>query len=56
MCASLRGISLPYVVGKVAKVLQERLKKVVENELYESQCGFKKGSNCTNMIFTVREI
>ena len=33
------------VVGKlVARVLQERLQKVAEQELLESQCGFRKGA------------
>jgi hypothetical protein len=31
----------------VARILQERLQKVAEEELPESQCGFRK---CTDMI------
>ena len=45
------------VVGKVvARVLQERLQKVAEDELPKSQCGFRKGRSCTDMIFTVRQL
>ena len=41
-CDNWRGISLLDVVGKVvARVLQERLQKVAEDELPESQCGFR---------------
>ena len=56
-CDNWRGIALLDVVGKVvAKVLQERLQKVAEDELPESQCGFRKGRSCTDMIFTVRQL
>ncbi len=40
----------------VARVLQERLHKVAEDELPQSQCGFRKGRSCTDMIFTVRQL
>ena len=54
-CDNWRGISLLDVVGKVvARVLQVRLQKLAEEELPESQCGFRKG--CTDMIFTVRQL
>ena len=52
-----RGISLLEVVGKlVARVIQERLQKLAEEELPESQCGFRKGRSCADMIFTVRQL
>ena len=52
-----RGISLLDVVGKVvARVLQERLQKVAEDELPESQCGFRRERSCADMIFTVRQL
>ena len=45
------------MVGKVvARVLQERLQKLAEDQLPESQCGFRKGRGCTDMIFTVRQL
>jgi hypothetical protein len=45
------------VVGKVvARILQERLQKLAEDELPESQCGFRRGRSCADMIFTVRHL
>ena len=56
-CDNWRGIALLDIVGKlVARVLQERLQKIAEEELPESQCGFRKGRGCTDMIFTVRQL
>lgn len=56
-CDNWRGISLLDVVGKVvARVLQERLQKLAEDELPESQCGFRKNRSCADMIFTVRQL
>ena len=56
-CDNWRGISLLDVVGKaVARILQERLQKLAEDELPESQCGFRKGRSCADMIFTVRQL
>ena len=37
-------------------MLQERLQKLAEDELPESQCGFRTGRGCANMIFTVRQL
>ena len=56
-CNNWRGIALLDVVGKVvARVIQERLQRPAEQELPESQCGFRKGSSCSDMIFTVRQL
>ena len=56
-CDNWRGISLLDVVGKlVARIVQERLQKLAEDELPESQCGFRKGRGCTDMIFTIRQL
>ena len=40
----------------MARVVQGRLQRVTEEELHESQCGFRKGHACTDMIFTVRKL
>ena len=32
------------------------LQKVAEEELPESQCGFREGRGCSDMIFTVRQL
>ena len=56
-CDNRHGISLLDVVGKVvARVLQVRLQKLAEDELPKSQCGFRRGRNCANMIFTVHQL
>ena len=56
-CDNWRGISRLDVVGKVvARILQERLQKLAEDELPESQCGFQAGRSCADMIFTVRQL
>ena len=56
-CDNWCGISLLDVVGKVvARVLQVRLHKLAEEELPESQCGFRRGRSCADMIFTVCQV
>jgi hypothetical protein len=57
ICDNWRGISLLDVVGKVfARVMQIRLQKVAEEVLPESQCGFRKGRGCTDMVFAIRQL
>ena len=51
-----RGIALLDVVGKlVGRIVQSRLQVLAEKELPESQCGFRRGRSCTDMIFAVRQ-
>ena len=48
------GVALVFldVAGKVfAQIIQERLQHIAENMLLESQCGFRKGRGCCDMIF-----
>ena len=42
----------------VAKVIQERLQGLTEDELPESQCGYRKGQGCTDtcITFTVHQL
>ena len=50
-CDNWHGISLLDVAGKVvARVIQERLQILSEEELPESLCGFRKGRSCANMM------
>ena len=57
LCDNWRGISLLDVAGKVfARILQERLQVIAERVLPESQCGFRKGRGCIDMIFTARQL
>ena len=53
-CDNWRGISLLDVVGKV--IVQDRLQQLAEEELPESQCGFRKGRGCTDMTFVVCQL
>ena len=56
-CDNWRGISLLEVVGKVvARVIQQRLQRLAERELPDSQCGFRKGRGCTDMTFVVKQL
>ena len=56
-CDNWRGITLLEVVGKVmARVVQERLQRVAEEKLPESQCGFRRRRACTDTIFTVKQL
>ena len=56
-CDNWRGIALLDVVGKlVARIVQNRLQMLAERELPESQCGFRRGRGCTDMIFVVRQL
>ena len=52
LCDKWRGISLLNTVGKIfARIIQERLQVIAEHTLPESQCGFRKGRGCVDMIF-----
>ena len=57
LCDNWRGISLLDVVGKIfARIIQERLQTIAEYILPESQCGFRKGRGCVDMIFVARQL
>ena len=56
-CDNWRGISLLDVVGKLfARVIQEHLQVIAEKVLPESQCGFRKGRGCCDMIFVAWQL
>ena len=56
-CDNWCGISLLDVVGKLfARVIQERLQVIAERVLPDSQCGFRKGQGCCDMIFVARQL
>ena len=56
-CDNWRGIALLDVVGKaIARILQDRLQVLAEEVLPESQCGFRKGRGCMDMVFAVRQL
>ena len=50
-------MSLLDVVGKVlAKVIHQRLQTIVEEEVADSQCGFRCNRGCNDMIFCARQL
>ena len=56
-CDNWRGISLLDVVGKVmTRIVKERLEQITYRILPESQCGFRKGHGCVDMIFVTRQL
>ena len=57
VCDNWRGISLLDISGKLfAKTIQSRLQDVVEEVLPDSQCGFRRGRGCVDMIFCARQM
>ena len=57
VCDNWRGISLLDVAGKLlGRILQERLQHVAERVLPDSQCGFRQGRGCVDMIFAARQL
>jgi hypothetical protein len=56
-CDNWRGISLLDVIGKMfARVMQNRLQKLASIVLPDSQCGFRNGRGCLDMIFSIRQL
>ena len=56
-CDNWRAISLLDVMGKLfARVLNDRLQLVVEGAISDSQCGFRAGRGCIDMIFCVCQL
>eukprot|EP00117_Sycon_ciliatum_P033454 scpid42513/ scgid5633/ Probable RNA-directed DNA polymerase from transposon X-element; Reverse transcriptase len=56
-CDNWRGIALLDVIGKVvARVIQSRLADKLDDVLPDSQCGFRTGRGCADMIFAARQL
>ena len=56
-CDNWRDISFLDVMGKLfARVLNDRLQLVVEEGVSDSQCEFRAGRGCVNMIFCVCQL
>ena len=50
------GIALLDVIGKViGSLIQNRLQKLADVVLPETQCGFRRGRSCIDQIFTVSQ-
>ena len=55
-CENYRGISLLSIPSKVyARILDERMRSVTESKVLEAQGDCRKGRNCTNQLFTIRQ-
>ena len=56
-CDNWRGVALLDFIGKLAaRIVQRRLQSVAEHEPPESQCGFRRGCGCTDMIYVARQL
>jgi len=57
VCANYRGITLLSLSGKVySKVLERRVRPIVEPQIEEEQCGFRPGRGTMDQLFTLARI
>ena len=57
MTTSVGFLYLMHVPGKVLSLtLLERLKKIIEPQLLEAQCGFREGRGTTDQIWAIRQL
>ena len=56
-CSQYRGISLLSQPSKVfARILEKRIRYIVEPQLSENQFGFRKNKGCSDAIFILRQL
>lgn len=56
-CDNWRDISLLDMLGKLCVcIVQDRLEQLDDDLLPESQCGFRKGRGCVDMIFAACQL
>lgn len=56
-CMNYRGITIMSVMSKLyERILEKRLKEVVEGQLEEPQSGFRKGRSVQDHIFTIKQL
>ena len=54
VCSNYRGITLLSLPGKVySRVLERRLRPIVEPQIQEEQCGFRPGRGTVDQLFTL---
>ena len=57
LCKNYRGVSLLSIPGKVfASILNNRVRKVIEDKVMEKQAGFRSGRGCSEQIFVMRQL
>jgi hypothetical protein len=55
-CNNYRGITLLSVVAKTyERILEKRLRREIEEQMTDSQSGFRKGHSIQDHIFTIKE-
>lgn len=56
-CANYRGITLLSIIAKIYEsVLEMKLKVEIENQLEDSQCGFRRGRGTQDHIFVIKQL
>uniref|UniRef100_A0A3Q3T275 Reverse transcriptase domain-containing protein n=1 Tax=Mastacembelus armatus TaxID=205130 RepID=A0A3Q3T275_9TELE len=57
VCSNYRGITLLSLPGKVyARVLERRIRPVVEPRIQEEQCGFRPGRGTLDQLYTLSRV
>ena len=57
VCNNYRGIALLSIPGKVLSlILLERLQTIIDPQLLNSQCGFRKGRGTVDQIWVTRQL
>src|SRR3984885_7608136 len=56
-CSNYRGISLLSIPGKVyTRVLQQRMRRYIEEVIAEEQAGFRTGRGTIDQLFVIRQL
>ncbi|MDG2555341.1 reverse transcriptase domain-containing protein [Vibrio parahaemolyticus] len=57
VCSNYRGITLLSLPGKVySRVLEKRVRSIVEPRIEEEQCGFRPGRGTVDQLFTLARV
>ncbi|KAK7884420.1 hypothetical protein WMY93_027543 [Mugilogobius chulae] len=57
VCSNYRGITLLSLPGKVySRVLERRLRPIVEPRMQEEQCGFRPGRGTLDQLYTLHRV
>ena len=57
VCNNYRGIALLSIPGKVLSlILLERLQTIIDPQLLDSQCGFRRGQGTVDQIWVTRQL
>ena len=57
VCANYRGITILGLPGKVySRVLEKRIRPIVEPRIQEEQCGFRPGCRTLDQLYTLHRV